>query len=95
MDYDFQVFEFVGVNDDADFKRMMKDADGDARMKANAQVERKAYSTVDASQLVFSNRRSLDSLHSLQVIILLFNCSRFQIQYCLMNATASSTRSAR
>ena len=85
MDFDFQVFEFVGVNDDAEFKRMMKDADG----------ERKTYSTVDASQLVFSNRKSLDSLHSLQVIILLFNCSRIQIQYCLMNATAASTRSAR
>jgi hypothetical protein len=72
-DFDFQVFEFVGINDDAHFKRMMTHAQVASSSKEEVETP---IMTVDASQLVVSNRKSLDSLHSLQV-------NHFAMKQCL------------
>ncbi len=58
VDFDFQVFEFLTV-DEAVFRSINTDI--------ASMAEISPYLTVDASQLVVSNGNYIDSLHSLQV----------------------------
>lgn len=70
-DYDFQVFEFLSVDNDR-FKRWNDAAKAynESRLgeyDESFQALLKACMTVDAHQLLISNRKNMNNMHSLQV----------------------------